>query len=408
MSLEFSIDSINPKGLLSFGFEHQPLRLGPLNVLIGPNASGKSNLIDILRLVRGLPNDLPQVIRRGGGADDWIWKGTSQLERPGIKLLPTLTLNLSMVHPLIKTRYEHKLVLNRHPQAPSFWIDSELIEEEWPTDSERRKIYESDFRQNIVRVKTRDGGLASGPFQENHQVDQSGIYQFRSRSESSDISQLASNYQAFGIYDAWQFGRETVLRSIQAADLRTDRLEEEFSNLFIFLNHLQDTPEAKSKIIEGMQDLYQRFVDYSVLSYPGTRVLLSFIEEVQGTRKSVSAVRLSDGTLRYLCLLAILYNPSPPPVVCIEEPELGLHPDIVVRLARHLQAASERMQLIVTTHSDILVDALSDVPESIVIFDNEDGATKMNRLKPDELGSWLENYRLGELWTSGQIGGTRW
>ena len=92
----------------------------------------------------------------------------------------------------------------------------------------------------------------------------------------------------------------------------------------------------------------------------------------------------------------------------MEEPELGLHPDVVAGLAEHLRAASERMQLIVTTHSDILIDALSDTPESIVVFENDDGATRMNRLDADDLSEWLEEYRLGQLWTSGQIRGTRW
>ena len=125
-------------------------------------------------------------------------------------------------------------------------------------------------------------------------------------------------------------------------------------------------------------------------------------------KNPIPATRLSDGTLRYLCLLAILYNPTPPPVVCIEEPELGLHPDIVAGLAKHLLAASERMQLIVTTHSDILVDALTWNPETIIVCESVDGATQMKRLDPDAIKGWLENYRLGELWSSGHIGGNRW
>ena len=152
-----------------------------------------------------------------------------------------------------------------------------------------------------------------------------------------------------------------------------------------------------------MNDLYPRFTNYEVVVNSGS-VQIFFTEE----DTSIPATRLSDGALRYLCLLAILYNPNPPPVVCLEEPELGLHPDIVAGLAKHLRAASERMQLIVTTHSDILIDALSDTPESIVVFENNDGATRMNRLDAGELNEWLEDYRLGQLWTSGQIGGTRW
>ena len=123
---------------------------------------------------------------------------------------------------------------------------------------------------------------------------------------------------------------------------------------------------------------------------------------------TIPATRLSDGTLRYLCLLAILCNPNLPPLVCLEEPELGLHPDILPGLAELLREASERCQLIVTTHSDTLVDALTDTPESIVVCEKENGQTQLKRLDEKELSHWLEKYRLGELWTSGELGGNRW
>jgi predicted ATPase len=123
---------------------------------------------------------------------------------------------------------------------------------------------------------------------------------------------------------------------------------------------------------------------------------------------AIPATRLSDGTLRYLCLLAILCDPEPPPLICIEEPELGLHPDILPKLADLLKEASERTQLIVTTHSDILVDAMTETPEAVVVCSKENGATKMDRLNRDDLKEWLEKYRLGQLWIEGKIGGTRW
>ena len=120
------------------------------------------------------------------------------------------------------------------------------------------------------------------------------------------------------------------------------------------------------------------------------------------------ATRLSDGTLRYLCLLAILCDPDPPPVICIEEPELGLHPDILPKLADLLIEASQRTQLIVTTHSDILVDAMTDRPEAVVVCEKHNGCTRMRRLGKDKLAVWLEQYRLGQLWLKGELGGTRW
>jgi predicted ATPase len=123
---------------------------------------------------------------------------------------------------------------------------------------------------------------------------------------------------------------------------------------------------------------------------------------------TVPATRLSDGTLRYLCLLAILCDPEPPPIICIEEPELGLHPDAIPKVADLLISASERTQLIVTTHSDILVDAMTERPEVVLVCEKHEGQTTMNRLDTAKLQSWLDKYRLGELWTRGEIGGTRW
>ena len=134
--------------------------------------------------------------------------------------------------------------------------------------------------------------------------------------------------------------------------------------------------------------------------------MLLFLEERGGRR--ITAARLSDGTLRYLCLLAILLHPDPPPLIAIEEPELGLHPDIIPHVARLLVAASERTQLVVTTHSRLLVDALSENPGSIVVCEQVNGESQFERLDPERLEGWLEKYSLGDLWSMGELGGNRW
>jgi len=149
--------------------------------------------------------------------------------------------------------------------------------------------------------------------------------------------------------------------------------------------------------------LYDGIDDYDVSVVGGT--VQVFLQEGDIT---IPATRLSDGTLRYLCLLAILCHPNPPPLVCIEEPELGLHPDIMPALAELLKEASTRSQLIVTTHSDELVDAMTDQPESVLVCERDEQGTTLTRLNGKTLKPWLEKYRLGDLWTRGEIGGTRW
>lgn len=113
--------------------------------------------------------------------------------------------------------------------------------------------------------------------------------------------------------------------------------------------------------------------------------------------------------MRYLSLLAALYNPSPTSanLICIEEPELGLHPDILPTLAEILKEVSHKKQLIITTHSEILIDALSDTPESVIVCENNDGHTILKRLSYKDLKEWLEEYSLGELWNRGELGGNR-
>ncbi len=129
-----------------------------------------------------------------------------------------------------------------------------------------------------------------------------------------------------------------------------------------------------------MGRFYEEFVAYHVVPNEGRMQL--FLEEEGG--RQIPVGRLSDGTLRYFCLLAILLDPAPPPLVAIEEPELGLHPDVIPHLAELLLEASGRMQLVVTTHSRMLGDALSGVPESIVVCSKVDGATgdERNRIVP--------------------------
>jgi predicted ATPase len=360
--------------ILSFGPSQMVLELENLNVLIGPNASGKSNLIEALSLIRATPvssssnNDLRGTIRRGGGARQWLWKGESGADA---------SIDLRLRYP--KTKHDLRHILSFKADEQGFRLVDETIS------------YES---QPTVR------GFWT---LETANPDVSILAQLRDPKQYPEISYLADAYEKIRIYRDWTFGRNSVFRAPQPADMRNDRLEEDFSNLGLFLSRLRKTPKVKTAILIALKDLYEGVTDFEPVVEGGT-VQVFFTEG----DFSVPATRLSDGTLRYLCLLAILCDPDPPPLICIEEPELGLHPDILPKLADLLVQASLRTQLIVTTHSDVLIDALTDRPEAVVVCEKHEGETKMHRLGKKELAVWLDKYRLGQLWTSGQIGGTRW
>ena len=260
-------------------------------------------------------------------------------------------------------------------------------------------FYKYQEGRPVVNLNGQQRGLK----RESVEADSSILAQRKDPEQYPEITHLGQQYNGIRAYREWAFGRNTVFRVPQRADTRSDRLEEDFSNLGLFLNRMRRSPDAKNKILRHLHDLYEGVDDFETIIEGGS-VQVFFSEG----RFSIPATRLSDGTLRYLCLLAILCDPSPPPLICIEEPELGLHPDILPKIADLLVEASQTTQLIVTTHSDILVDAMTERPESVVICEKQEGQTQMTRLSADDLSGWLGKYRLGQLWTRGDLGGTRW
>lgn len=384
---------------MSFGPNTPALKLENLNVLIGPNGSGKSNLIEAVALMRATPvlwqtssnGDVRGVLRRGGGAHEWVWKGATG--QPA-------SVELVVKNPKGKQALRHLFAFRGDSQG--FQLHDEQVENEAPYDDQAEAYFYFRFQEGHPVVNTA-GQQRRKLARETVTLDQSILAQRRDPELYPEITYLAEAYEQCRVYREWAFGRNSLFREPQKADVRNDRLEEDFSNLGLFLSRLRKTPKAKKAIIDGLRDLYDGLTDFETIVEGGS-VQVFFTEG----DFSIPATRLSDGTLRYLCLLAILCDPKPPPLICIEEPELGLHPDIMPKLADMLIAASERTQLIVTTHSDILVDALTERPEAVVVCEKHDGRTEMRRLKPEELTTWLEKYRLGQLWTKGQLGGTRW
>jgi predicted ATPase len=385
--MPIAVKEVSLRNILSFGPQGLNIGLANLNVLIGPNGSGKSNLIDIFALLRSSPGDLRAFIRENGGVDEWIWKGTG---------------NAASIEAVISYGPQPlRHVLEFHSEKHGFSLYDERIENEWPILGTAYPSYYYHYSRRRPTIYTAAGERELPP--DTIEPDQSILAQRRDPDSYPTLFNLASVYEKIRIYREWTFGRKSVFRVPQKADMRNDRLEEDFSNLGLFLNRLRRKPKAKNAILEGLRDLYEEFCDFDIIIEGGT-VQVFFTEG----EFIIPATRLSDGTLRYLCLLAILCDPDPPPLVCIEEPELGLHPDILPKVADRLVDASQRTQLIVTTHSDILVDAMSERPEAVIICEKHSGQTTMERLNKKMLSAWLEQYRLGELWTRGELGGTRW
>lgn len=386
---------ITIQNLLSFGPDNGPLPLENLNVLIGPNGSGKSNLLDAIALMRSAPNekssDIRNTIAKGGGIGEWIWKGAPAAAG---------SVELVVDYPDQPYVLRHCIALRHLNQSIS--LEDETIECEYPDfgHAENQFFYRYQNGKPTVKMADQLRKLKNLRFDQSLSV----LSQLRDPSTYPELAYITKKYNDIAMYREWLFGRkDTPFRRSAPPDLSAHALDEDFTNLPHFLNEIITSPSVKNKLKESLQDLYEGLTDFGV-KIKGGSIQVYFNED----EHVIPATRLSEGSVRYLCLLAALCDPNPPSLLVFEEPEIGLHPDILPKLAELLVEASQRTQLIVTTHSDVLVDALSDHPSSVVVCEKSDGTTSMRRLNSEELAPWLEKYRLGELWTRGEIGGTRW
>jgi predicted ATPase len=389
------IRSLKVSGLLSFGPRGLDLPLEPLNVLIGPNGSGKSNLLEVLALLKAAPGNLPAPVKEMGGVREWLWKGESStgdvVIEAGIEAI--------LGYPAGRQPLRHLLSIAEHGER--FEVVDERIENEKPEPRRSKPYFYYRYQRGRPALNDFQGDTRKLR-RESVDPEQSILFQVRDPERYPEIAWLQQQYEAIRLYRNWSFGPGAALRRAQSAHARSDFLSDGGENLALVLSKIRS--RVKKEFLASLQKLYEGIEDFH-LTVDGGSVLL-FLEESGG--REIPATRLSDGTLRYLCLLAILLHPEPPPLVALEEPELGLHPDVIPHVAELLVQASARTQLVVTTHSRLLVDALTDHSSSVVVCSKEDGASRFARLDAEELRAWLEKYTLGDLWSMGELGGNRW
>ena len=412
------IKSLHLKNILSF--KDTKLDLQPLNVLIGPNGSGKSNLIDVIGLLNAAPYDITEYLRRNGPTGDWIWKGQNSSEtlfqNAGIVAdLVSLDTNLSW---MCDCRYDLQVIVhddrvltlterldfvagdpNQKTQAHPLFSSSNESARLWPSHANGTL---PDYDDEPVEV-----GVSRG---------KSVLSEIRNPADYLALTQTAHRLSSIKAYRSWHVGRDSPVRHPQRTDGDPNFLEEDFSNLALVVNDL-----LSRRLEPSLNDYLKRFYESYESLHP--RIFGNTIELIvneSGMSGALPASRLSDGTIRFIALLAILCHPEPPPLICIEEPEIAMHPDSIGLIAELLRKASERTQVIVTTHSPELVGLLPPEPEAEYVVvcerDAEEG-TRFHRPSYAELRDWQDGYQqtgkelvlygLSEMWMSGAIGGVR-
>lgn len=362
------LDYISIQGFKSIS-NVERLALGPINIVIGANGSGKSNFIGAFSFLHAIREGrLQDYVGSAGGAENILYFGS--------KITDKINIRISFENE--RNQYEITLAVT---EDDSLFPSKENV---YFWDKSR---YKAPYRDSLSSVN-REAGI-SDPKQSQKgipnwvwlRLGRWRLYHFHDTSSSSPMK--------------------------KTADLNDNRyLRPDGSNLAAFLFFLKERhPESYSLISKTVQRVAPFFENFQL---EPTRLRPDKIRlewRHKGSDKYFNASTFSDGTLRFIALATLFLQPQDymPSVVLVDEPELGLHPSAIALLASLIKYASKKVQVVVSTQSSLLLDNFE--PEQILVANRVDGNTQFDRLDPNALEIWLKDYSLGQLWEKNELGG---
>jgi predicted ATPase len=335
------------------------IELRDLNVVIGANGSGKSNLIGVFRLLERVLSHNLQL---------YVASEPDRLLHHGRKVTPALELHCEFD----QNAYGFKL------QAAQ---DKLVFEFESVSYDGRFKYGESLGAGHVesLLAQAAKEGKNKIPGYVLRKVKGLTVYHFHDTSDSAPAKQLVP------------IGDMRALRP-DAGNLA--------ACLYAYQQHNPDVLRHVEEHVRLVAPYFDRFV-LEPIPYNDQKIKLEWRQK--GSDAYFDGYSLSDGTLRFICLATLLLQPAPPGLILLDEPELGLHPYAIHILAEMLQAASKRSQVLLATQSVTLLNQFT--PAEVVVAENVDGATVFNRLDEAKLATWLSEFSLGELWEKNVLGG---
>lgn len=344
---------------------NQALHLGRMNVFIGGNGSGKSNLVGVFHFLNQVvQGQLQTYTGAAGGADNVLHFGR--------KRSPSLAVAVNFVEGTNANGYRFELL---------------------PTEEDRFV-----FKEETIYYHDRsrypfpyDIGLGGGHAESKLPASKERVAGY-----------VRADLDSYRIYHFHDTSPSAKVK--QTGDLEDNSyLREDASNLAAFLYRLQQKHPETFTNIEGTVRQVAPFFDSFHLEpsrLNQEKIRLEWKEN--GSDRYFNAHALSDGTLRFICLATLLLQPRMSPVILIDEPELGLHPAAIEILADLFGSAAERTQVLAATQSVTLVNQLT--PEVVWAVDRVDGESVFRHLAKEDLSAWLDGYALGDLWEKNVVG----
>lgn len=349
------IKQITIKGYKSI--KNQTVEMRNLNVLIGSNGIGKTNFVTVFELLKAIyKGELGQFVLKNNGANRLLYMGVKNTE------------NIEL-----KVDFEDETEIRRY--------ENELI-----------------FIHDTLAIK--HSGISWLRKSSAFSISANNTKELPDNFIEDGIKDFGNDLQTFHFHDTTITSKMKMSQSIK--DNRV--LKYDGSNIAAYLYYLQQRHPKHFLRIEAMiRSISPFFEGFALMPDRINPNIISLEWKQKGCEDFFDAYQLSDGTLRFVCLVTLLMQPNPPSIVIIDEPEIGLHPQALNKLASIIKIASQKSQIIISTQSNYLVDNF--VPEDVLVVDRKTNATEFKRLDTEQLSMWLEEYSLGEIWEMNIIGG---
>ncbi len=367
---------------------------GDLNVVIGPNGSGKSNLLALLEMMAvSAQGGLGKHVQSLGGMDALVWDGQAESISCEIESLHSKTLTVPEPPQL------YMLALQRLGHGSAYVANAELLLglPDVVAGTPPRYMARNDQSASYMDEDGQFRAVAA----EQLSADESLLSLLRT-GIAPHIRQFQRELASISIYRFLDTGSDAAVRRPVITRME-QRVAADGQNLISVLHTLYTGDrQFKSDINAAMRTAFGD--DFEELVFPPAadqRIQLRV--RWKSLKREQSAADLSDGTLRFLYLLAILASPNPAPVIAIDEPETGLHPSMLPVIAEFAVDAATRAQVILTTHSPQMLDAFGSTRPTTTVAQWRNGETVLHTIKDADLDYWLKEYTLGNLFKSGEL-----
>jgi predicted ATPase len=411
------IKSISISRFLSFRELPAPIDLEKgENVLVGINGSGKSNLFKAIKLLKeGIAGiGYEKQLNHWGGLNEIKHRGKNGFGDFSIRFqfYPSLFdgfKNFRSTSQVESIGYTLKVLPNSESKSGDFEINEELFLL-LPNDSLKYPLAEVAaghcvFYNSDTSLEISNLTIGKKEY-ELKRVQNSAFQQIKDPSAYQLQEAFTDALGKIKIYSYFNTSAEGKLRDRSKYDISDRELSEDGLNLNSVLKTIQDhNPFVFEQIKRSLVSVNEHYAGIEIIEESDGKIKLNLLEAQLNS--PTSNVQISDGTLRFLCLMTIFYNPNRGPVICIDEPELGLHPDMLLNLRRAIEFAAQTSQIIIATHSSLLLN-LFEI-ENIIVFEKSDAnGTVVNKFTSDQFEKWKGEFLPGDLWNNGHLGGTRW